>query len=156
MSAARSRSATLPSYSDRKQRRNDTGVVITVCAFLISFALYRKYGVPVALTTDDEGVERIDLTHEYTTAAETFGLTYPDLKEMARNSIEYSFLPGDSLWRDHDYRHPQLPCATSLIGDHEVGTACAAVLAASPRAQQQWRLEERFHRFEQAQEPDLR
>ena len=28
------------------------------------FATYRKFGVPVALSTDDEGVSRIDLTHE--------------------------------------------------------------------------------------------
>jgi adenosine deaminase len=117
--------------------------------------LYRKNGVPVALSTDDEGVSRIDLTHEYVTAAETFGLTYPDLKEIARNSIEYSFLPGDSLWRDHDYRQPQPACATSLTGDRDADTACAALLAASPKAQQQWRLEERFHRFERAQGPDL-
>src|ERR1700761_1606915 len=59
--------------------------------------LYRKYGVPVALSTDDEGVSRIDLTHEYEMAAETFDLTYPDLKQMARNSIENSFLPGSSF-----------------------------------------------------------
>lgn len=117
--------------------------------------LYRKYGVPVALSTDDEGVSRIDLTHEYATAAGTFGLTYLDLKEMARNSIEYSFLPGESLWRDHDYRRPQPACAATLSADREIGAACAAVLAASPRAQQQWRLEERFHRFERASESDL-
>ena len=29
---------------------------------------YRAAGVPVALSTDDEGVSRIDLTHEYTRA----------------------------------------------------------------------------------------
>ena len=118
--------------------------------------LYRKYGVPVALSTDDEGVSRIDLTHEYEKAVETFSLTYPDLKEMARNSIEYSFLPGNSLWRDHDFRHPHPACATSLSGDREIGTECSALLAASPKAQQQWRLEQRFYRFEHAQEPDLR
>jgi adenosine deaminase len=117
--------------------------------------LYRKYGVPMALSTDDEGVSRIDLTHEYVMAAETFGLTYSELKEMARNSIEYSFLPGDSLWRDHDYRHPQPTCAASLTDDGEIDARCSAVLAASSKAQQQWRLEERFHRFEHAQEPDL-
>jgi adenosine deaminase len=117
--------------------------------------MYRKYGVPVALSTDDEGVSRIDLTHEYEKAVETFSLTYPDLKEIARNSIEYSFLPGKSLWRDHDYRHPEPACATSISGDHEVGIACSALLAASAKAQQQWRLEQRFYRFEHALEPDL-
>src|SRR4029077_17149117 len=29
---------------------------------------------------------------------ETFGLAYPELKELVRNSIEYSFLPGASQW----------------------------------------------------------
>jgi adenosine deaminase len=117
--------------------------------------LYRKYGVPVALSTDDEGVSRIDITHEYAMATETFGLTYPELKEMARNSIEYSFLPGQSLWRDHDYRHPQPACAVSLNSDHEAAGGCATLLAASAKAQQQWQLEQRFHRFEHAQQPDL-
>ncbi len=55
--------------------------------------LYRKRNVPVALSTDDEGVSRIDLTHEYQKAAEEFGLSYRDLKDMARASIHYSFLP---------------------------------------------------------------
>jgi adenosine deaminase len=117
--------------------------------------LYRKYGVPMALSTDDEGVSRIDITHEYVLAAETFGLTYPDLKEMARNSIEYSFLPGESLWHGHDYRHPQPICATSPSSDGEPAVACGAVLAASPKARQQWQLEQRFRRFEHAQQPDL-
>jgi adenosine deaminase len=114
--------------------------------------LYRKYGVPIALSTDDEGVSRIDLTHEYAMAAETFGLTYPDLKEIARNSIEYSFLPGQSLWRDHDYRRPQASCAVALNSGHEGAGACAALLAASPKAQQQWQLEQRFHDFERTHE----
>ena len=117
--------------------------------------LYRKYGVPTALSTDDEGVSRIDITHEYVVAAETFGLTYPDLKEMARNSIEYSFLPGESLWHGHDYRHPQPICATSPTSDGEATVACGALLAASPKARQQWQLEQRFRRFERAQQPDL-
>jgi adenosine deaminase len=35
------------------------------------FPLYQKFGVPVALSTDDEGVSRIDLTHEYVRAVQT-------------------------------------------------------------------------------------
>jgi adenosine deaminase len=131
------------------------GVILGVKGKDHPLPLYRKYGVPVALSTDDEGVSRIDITHEYAMAAETFGLTYPDLKEMARNSIEYSFLPGQSLWRDHDYRHPQPACVVSLNSDHEAAGGCAALLAASPKAQQQWQLEQRFQRFEHAQQPDL-
>jgi len=118
--------------------------------------LYRKFGVPVALSTDDEGVLRIDITHEYQMAAETYGLTYPDLKHLARNSIEYSFLPGLSLWTNHDYRRPQPACAAVLAREDTPDTACSTFLANSPKAQQQWELEQRFHRFESTQQPDLR
>jgi adenosine deaminase len=34
-----------------------------------SVSVYRSAHVPVALSTDDEGVSRIDLTHEYVRAA---------------------------------------------------------------------------------------
>jgi hypothetical protein len=63
---------------------------------------YRKAGVPVALSTDDEGVSRIDLTHEYVRAAQDFNLSYPDLKQMARTGMEHNFLPGKSLWAEED------------------------------------------------------
>lgn len=62
--------------------------------------LYRRSGVPVALCTDDEGVSRIDLTHEYQRAVTDFGLTYVDLKNMARTSLRYSFLPTDEKGRE--------------------------------------------------------
>lgn len=55
--------------------------------------VYRKYGVPIVLSTDDEGVSRTHLTQEYQRAVLTYGLTYADLKTIVRNSIEYSFLP---------------------------------------------------------------
>ena len=58
---------------------------------------YLKYDVPVALSTDDEGVARIDLTHEYQRAVETYDLSYDDLKYLSRNALAYSFLPGKSL-----------------------------------------------------------
>jgi adenosine deaminase len=53
---------------------------------------YMRYGVPVALSTDDQGVSRSDMTHEYLRAAETYNLSYSDLKRLARQSLEYSFL----------------------------------------------------------------
>ena len=62
--------------------------------------IYMKYGVPVALATDDEGVSRSDMTHEYLRAVESYHLSYADLKRMARQSLEHSFLPGESLWAD--------------------------------------------------------
>ena len=64
------------------------------------FPVYRKYGVPVALSTDDEGVSRSQLTEEFQRAVLTYNLSYSDVKEMVRNSIEYSFAPGASYWKD--------------------------------------------------------
>ncbi len=58
------------------------------------FANYRAAGVPVVISTDDEGVERTDLTQEYVRAVETWHLGYRDLKTLARASILYSFLLG--------------------------------------------------------------
>ena len=53
---------------------------------------YRRAGVPVALSTDDEGVARSHLTAEYLRAALTYKLSYADLKEMVRTSLRYAFL----------------------------------------------------------------
>ena len=53
---------------------------------------YRAAKVPVALSTDDAGVSRIDLTNEYFRAARDYPLGYRDLKEIARASIEHAFL----------------------------------------------------------------
>lgn len=111
--------------------------------------LYREYGVPVALDTDDEGVSRINLTHEYVRAAETFDLHYADFKRMVRDSLEHSFLPGDSLWRaPEDFGHPVAVCSQSTIGAGKPSSDCAAFLQHSEKAQQQWELERRFRLFE--------
>lgn len=60
---------------------------------------YLRAGVPVVIATDDEGVSRSDLTNEYQRAVEEHGLSYGELKEISRNSIAYSFLPGEAKAR---------------------------------------------------------
>jgi adenosine deaminase len=113
------------------------------------FATYRSYGVPVALSTDDPGIERIDLTHEYARAVETYGLGYADLKELVRNSLEYSFLPGASLWDDQGgYARFVAECLNEGPGKAEPAPPCASFLAGSEKAAQEWELERRFHDFE--------
>jgi adenosine deaminase len=113
------------------------------------FPIYRKAGVPVALATDDEGVSRIDLTHEYVRAAETYGLDYADLKRLARTSLEHSFLPGSSLWRDSDtFRHPVSACSQDLPAARKPSPGCAAFLQSSEKAREQIELERRFRVFE--------
>jgi len=113
------------------------------------FETYRSYGVPVALSTDDPGIERIDLTHEYVRAVETYGLSHADLKELVRNSIEYSFLPGASLWDDKGgYARFVVDCLNEVPGKAEPTPPCAAFLGKSEKAAQQWELQRRFRDFE--------
>ncbi|MGA8530801.1 MAG: adenosine deaminase [Acidobacteriaceae bacterium] len=114
------------------------------------FMLYRKAGVPVALSTDDEGVSRIDLTHEFVRAADTYPLTYHDLKLMVRTSLEHAFLPGDSLWvrTTPEKLETAVAACRGQLGDANPQGACAAFIHASPKAQQEWELEHRFRVFE--------
>jgi adenosine deaminase len=113
------------------------------------FPVYRKFGVPVSLSTDDEGVSRIDMTHEYVRAVRTYGLKYLDLKQMVRTGIEHIFVPGASLWAAPDnFRAAVGACVHDKLGSDQPSAACAAFLKSSERAQQQWELEGRFRAFE--------
>lgn len=114
------------------------------------FMIYRKYGVPVALATDDAGVSRIDLTHEYVRAAETYPLTYLDFKKMVCTSLEHAFLPGASLWQYTTPESLDRPVAvcTGQVGNKTPTGACARFIAGSQKAQQEWGLEHRFRVFE--------
>ncbi len=110
--------------------------------------LYLKHGVPVALATDDVGVARSDATAEFMRAVERFGLTYPQLKTMVRNSLEYSFLDGASLWADAARFRPTGACAADRPGSAAPSAPCRRFLAGSERARLQWKLEADFLRFE--------
>jgi adenosine deaminase len=111
--------------------------------------LYRLFGVPVALSTDDEGVSRIDLTNEYTRAVETYGFSYADLKKMARTSLEHAFLPGKSLWASEDvFTGTVSDCSKDVSGTEKPSKGCTEFLKLNEKAQQQWELERRFRKFE--------
>jgi len=61
---------------------------------------YLAHHVPVVLSTDDEGILRTDLTSQYVEAAMLYNLDYPTIKQINRNALTYSFLPGKSLWEN--------------------------------------------------------
>ncbi len=109
--------------------------------------IYIKYGVPVALSTDDEGVARSDMTHEYLRALENYHFSYIEMKRMTRQSLEHSFLPGASLWATTKggFR-PVAACAADL--GEKPTRACSEFLAANERAREQWKLEAAFASFE--------
>jgi adenosine deaminase len=110
--------------------------------------LYLRYGVPVTLATDDEGVSRSTLSHEYQRATETYGLKYTDLKKMARMSMEHSFLPGESIWSDIQQERVVPSCATDRWGSDKTSENCSAFLKQNERGRMQWKLEDQFAKFE--------
>lgn len=110
--------------------------------------LYMRYGVPVALATDDQGVSRSTMTTEYLRAVEDQGVGYYDLKRFARESLEHAFLPGSSLWLDPEFYHVVPVCRTSYAAGNTPSAKCSAYLAHSERASAQWDLEMSFRRFE--------
>jgi adenosine deaminase/adenosine deaminase CECR1 len=54
--------------------------------------LYRRYGVPFVISTDDPGVSRNNLSGEYALFVSRYKPSYNELKEIVFNSIRYSFL----------------------------------------------------------------
>ncbi|MGO9087272.1 MAG: adenosine deaminase family protein [Terriglobales bacterium] len=111
--------------------------------------VYMKYGVPVAISTDDEGVARSNMTQEYLRAVEGYRLSYTELKRMTRQSLEHSFLPGPSLWTETKGAfRPVAACAADSAGTEKPSAACEKFLAASERAREQWKLEKEFTEFE--------
>jgi adenosine deaminase len=110
---------------------------------------YMAAHVPVALSTDDEGVSRIDLTHEYVKGAEDQDLTYLDLKRMARTSLEHAFLHGESLWlQTDDFTHRKSVCAAPITSTSKPSTSCKAFLNDNEKAAAEYELEYRFLLFE--------
>jgi hypothetical protein len=112
------------------------------------FLDYKKAGVPMALASDDEGISRIDLSNEFLLATMRYKLTYPELKTLARNSLEYSFLPGASLWSSPAYQAIHPSCSADRPGAETLSPGCANHLQGSERAQAQWKLEQGFASFE--------
>ena len=55
--------------------------------------LYRKYGVPYVISTDDAGVTRHTLSNEYVLFASRYKPDYAEMKKTSYNSIRYAFLP---------------------------------------------------------------
>lgn len=111
-------------------------------------SVYLKYGVPVALATDDEGVSRSEMTHEYVRAAQDQKLGYRQLKSMARNSLHYAFVEGEPYWQDIDRLRPAQACAGERPAAKEASAQCKAFLQQSTKARLQWELEQALARFE--------
>ena len=82
------------------------------------FQYYRAAHVPVALSTDDQGVSRIDLTHEYVRAANDYHLSYAG---------------PEAAWRGQEWSTTS--CRARACGQRRIvfSAAAARVQGADPR-----------------------
>ncbi|KTC66525.1 adenosine deaminase [Legionella adelaidensis] len=103
---------------------------------------YLTHHVPVVLSTDDEGILRTDLTREYAKAVTQQHLGYNDLKNISRNALTYSFLPGRSLWKNAAKNIVTSEC-TNLRSK-----SCDNFLQTNKKANLQWQLEIALQNFE--------
>ncbi|MEW6762318.1 MAG: adenosine deaminase [Pseudomonadota bacterium] len=86
-----------------KMRKDDIPVEINLTsnAFISGIeganhpvTIYRKYGVPYVISTDDAGVTRHTLSNEYVLFASRYKPNYAEMKRTSYNSIKYAFLPA--------------------------------------------------------------
>ena len=80
--------------------------------------LYRKYGVPYVISTDDAGVTRHTLSHEYVQFASQFKPSYAEVKKASYNSIRYAFLPvaeKQRLTRQLDQRYTEFEAKIAAL-----------------------------------------
>jgi adenosine deaminase len=112
------------------------------------FPIYRAAGVPTVLSTDDEGVERVDRTNELQLAVTTYNLNWPTLVALERNTLEYAFVAGSSLWVNPKTWQKVSPCAAANV-THDPPPPCASFLHDSEKARLQWSLEHDLANFNQ-------
>lgn len=116
---------------------------------------FRQYGIPVAFSTDDEGVSYTDYTSEWIYAVGQYRLTYDEAVRLARLSLLYSFMPGQSLWLDEStIIAPQ--CKGKVAGSANPGEPCKSFLAQNAKAATQWRFEGKLADFDKENGAALR
>ncbi|MGZ8289135.1 MAG: adenosine deaminase [Telluria sp.] len=85
--------------------------------------LYRKYGVPYVISTDDAGVTRHTLSNEYVLFASRYKPDYKEVKKASYNGLRYSFLPAQDKQRltaQLDARFAKFEAAIAALAKKEV------------------------------------
>lgn len=71
--------------------------ILGVANDLHPIELYYRNGIPIVICTDDEGVLRTSITEQYVLLAHRYKLSYDEIKDVVRNSINYSNIKDDTL-----------------------------------------------------------
>jgi adenosine deaminase CECR1 len=67
------------------------------------FPRFLRFGIPVCLNTDDRGMWGSTMTDEYFVAVKNFNLSWAELIQLGRNSLEYSFAQPSEKQRMIDF-----------------------------------------------------
>jgi adenosine deaminase len=60
--------------------------------------LYKEFGVPIVISTDDAGILRTNMTEQYVLLAKRYKtISYIDIKQFIYNSINYSFIQDPAV-----------------------------------------------------------
>ncbi|HEU4791838.1 MAG TPA: adenosine deaminase [Flavobacterium sp.] len=60
--------------------------------------LYKEFGVPIVISTDDAGILRTNMTEQYVLLAKRYPtISYADIKQFVYNSINYSFIQDSAV-----------------------------------------------------------
>jgi adenosine deaminase len=143
------------------KKMRDEGVLVEICLTSNEgilgvkdkdhpFVLYRRAGVPVSLNTDDEAINRSNLTMEFVKAVQRYDLNYDEVKELIRNSLEYSFLPGTSLFENRDYHRIISEFKGVWSPEWKSDPAAEALMKANPKLKRQVILERALKEFEKS------
>lgn len=106
------------------------------------FPHYLHHQVPVVLSTDDAGISETTLTQEFFQAIQRYDLDYSTLKQINRNALTYSFLPGESLWLNASQQTLVPSCRDRM------SQSCQQFIAKNQKARLQWMLEKELDAFE--------
>jgi adenosine deaminase/adenosine deaminase CECR1 len=61
-------------------------------------SLYRAFGVPIVISTDDAGILRTNMIEQYVLLASRYkDVSYADIKQYVYNSINYSFIQNEKV-----------------------------------------------------------
>jgi len=115
------------------------------------FPIYFDRSVPIILASDDAGLLRTDLSEQFVIIASEYPkIKYKDFKKFVRNSIEYSFLRGESIWASKgDYSKLVAECSRCSLGSKNPNAKCKAFLDSSEKARVAWKLEGDLAAFEE-------
>jgi adenosine deaminase len=60
--------------------------------------LYKEFGVPIVISTDDAGILRTNMTEQYVLLSKRYKtISYTDIKQFVYNSINYSFIQDPAV-----------------------------------------------------------